>query len=325
MGIDGLNLSAHAASLAAKDRLNSKGAGQAFVSSWVEADGARIHCVSSGEGPVVLFIHGFPSFWFCWARQLKALRHNYRVIAIDAPGAGATTSADAVEAYRVSALAAQIHQLVQIVAPGQKVLLVGHDWGAALAFAVAQAFPEQIAGVAGIASLPFNQILALLANDKDQQRRSSYMQRLCALSLEQAELMAHSIVASAYAELASFDTVDPEEMALFERACGNPRAFWNGSLWYRASLPDAQRSLRDCMWPPTDPSLDIPGLLVWGEADEVFVPWAPEYFAAKHSNSTVLRLDGVGHWCMLEAPGQVNAALLEFAHRCFDTIEMPHA
>lgn len=325
MGMDGLNVSAHAASLAAKDRLNSKGAGQAFVSNWVEADDARIHCVSSGEGPVVLFIHGFPSFWYCWARQLEALRHGYRVIAIDAPGAGATTNADAVEVYCVSALAAKIHQLVQTVAPGQKVLLVGHDWGAALAFAVAQAFPNKIAGVAGIASLPFNQILALLANDKDQQRRSSYMQRLCALSLEQAELTAHSIVAGAYAELASCKTVDPEEMTLFELACGNPRAFWNGALWYRANLPDAQRSPQDCMWPPTDPSLDIPGLLIWGEADEVFVPRAPDYFAAKHSNATVLRLDSVGHWCMLQAPNQVNAALLEFAHRCFGTIGMSRA
>ncbi|WP_219893249.1 alpha/beta fold hydrolase [Aquisediminimonas profunda] len=316
---------AHAASLAAQDRLNSAAAEPAFVSSWVEAVDARIHCVSSGEGSVVLFIHGFPSFWYCWARQLEALRHHYRVVAIDAPGAGATTCANAVAPYRVSALATQINHLVQIIAPEQKVLLVGHDWGAALAFAVAQAFPERIAGVAGIASLPFNQVLALLANDKDQQRRSSYMQRLCAMSLEQAELTAHSIVAGAYAELASFDTVDSEEMALFELACGNPRALWNGSLWYRANLPNATRSPRDCMWPPADPSLDIPALLVWGEADEVFVPRAPEYFAAKHSDSTVLRLDGVGHWCMLQAPDEVNAALLEFADRCFGTIGMSRA
>ena len=322
LGMDsaGFSISAHSVSLMAKDRLNSGEKAPAFVSNWIETTDARIHCVSSGEGPLILFVHGFPSFWYCWVRQLEVLRHRYQVVAIDAPGAGATTCANAEEPYRVSALAAQIHQFIQIIAPGRKVLLVGHDWGAALAFAVAQAFPEKIAGVAGIASLPFNQILALLAKDKDQQRRSSYMQRLCAMSLEQAGLVAQSIVAGAYAELVSFDAADREEITLFELACGDPRAFWNGSLWYRANLPNAERSLQHCMWPIADQALAMPSLLIWGEADDVFVPHAPEYFVAKHPNSEVLRLDGVGHWCMLQAPEQVNAALLDFADRSFGRI-----
>lgn len=314
---------AHATSLAARDQINAQGAPTFFASEWGDAGGVRVHHVSSGEGPVILFIHGFPSFWYCWARQLEALRYKYRVIAIDAPGAGASASAGAIEAYRVSALATQMRQLIQNVAPDQKVLLVGHDWGAALAFAVAQAFPAQVAGVVGIAGLPFNQILTLLANDEDQQRRSHYMERLCALSLEQAELTAWTIVASAYAELGPCGALDAGEMALFERACGDPRAFWNGSLWYRANLPDAQRLPKDCMWPPADPALDVPSLLVWGEADEVFVPQAPEQFTARHPFSTVVRLEGVGHWCMLQAPEKVNLALLEFADRCFGAPSAP--
>jgi len=94
--------------------------------------------------PLVLFVHGFPSFWYAWADQLEAFRDCRRVIAIDAPGAGLSDRPPTDEGYRVPALAARLDQLIADLAPDERITLVGHDWGGALAWSYAEWQPQRL-------------------------------------------------------------------------------------------------------------------------------------------------------------------------------------
>ena len=308
---------AGSASLAALEHANLMAGDNIYSSGWFGDDGQHLHYVTAGEGPIIIFVHGFPSFWYCWIRQLEALRHTHRVIAIDARGAGASARTDSVDTCRVSVLAAELHAFITEIAPNERVLLVGHDWGAVLSLTFAQTYPDVLSGVVGIAGIPLNQMLNLLESDAEQRARSDYMQRLCALTLADAAQLANTIIETAYHDLIGANSIDTSETALFARACGDPHALLSGALWYRANLPSEAASYADYAWPEANPKLDISSLLIWGEDDAVFVPHAPDQYAAAHNTAHVVLLEGIGHWCMLQAPERVNLELLEFAAHAF--------
>lgn len=292
-----------------------------YSEGWFDSDRTRLHYVTAGAGPTVLFVHGFPSFWYCWIRQLEALRRDYRVIAVDALGAGESSKPVRDSAYTISRLARGLGGLIDHLADKAPMVLVGHDWGAALAFACAQAWPERLAGVAGLAAPPFNQFLKLAADNRDQQERSAYMTAFRALTPERIahEDLARAITARAYAELVERGDLSAEEWALFQESVGRDRAMWAGTAWYRANLPPFATIGPRHLWPRRDPALAIPALLIWGEADQTFVGEITDGFVAAHPGAEALRLPGVGHWSMLQAADKVNTALAGFIDRCFSS------
>lgn len=288
-------------------------AGAPYRSRWCETDGQRVHAVGAGDGPVVLFVHGFPAMWYCWIRQMEALRTTWHVIAIDAPGAGASDRPADPARYGVGALAAAIDGVVGHLAAGQRVVLVGHDWGAALAFAYAQAHPDRLAGVVGMCAPPVNMFLELFAADPAQQARSGYMQRLRELDAAGAAGLAPGLAARAYHGLVERGVMTERELACITNAVEDPGALLAGAAWYRANVPAPGNVA--ARWPADDPPLGVPALLVWGDADQTFVPDLPGRFAQRHPGADVLHLPEVGHWPMFEATHAVNAALAGFLER----------
>lgn len=284
---------------------------------YVASETGALHYVAAGQGPLLVFVHGFPSFWYCWERQIQALRRRYRVVALDAPGAGGSDKPVDDAAYALPRLVQALDAVARAEAGEERFVLIGHDWGAALAFAFAQARPERLHGVVGLSAPPFNQFLALVATDPEQQRRSAYMESFRALSRERivADGLASRLATDAYAGLAERGLIDADELALFRETVGDPSAMWGGTAWYRANL------LRFCdigpehRWPANDAPLTIPSLLVWGEADSTFVDRVPTDFAFANPGAEVRRLPGVGHWPMLEAPDTVTTAIAALAAR----------
>jgi pimeloyl-ACP methyl ester carboxylesterase len=306
-----------AASQAAVRHANALAGSAVFTSDYQGEGDERLHFVSAGHGPTIVFLHGFPSFWYCWIRQLEALRGLFRVIAIDAPGAGASARPEWQGAYRVERLAGLVNSF--IAGLDGPVLLIGHDWGAALAFALAQSNPAKLAGVVGIAAPPYNLFLRLLAEERDQRERSQYMERLRALDLARImrEGLAPQIAASAYAPLRERGDISADEMSLFAASVGDPEALWGGASWYRENLPSSGQASAAVSWPAGSGPLALRSLLIWGEADQTFIPSTPGRFVVENPGATVLRLPEIGHWCMLQAPDAVSAALARFAATAF--------
>jgi pimeloyl-ACP methyl ester carboxylesterase len=131
----------------------------------VDVNGTRIHVVEEGEGPLVIMVHGFPELWYSWRHQLTALAAaGYRAVAIDKRGYGQSTKYWDPDEYRIHKVVGDLTGLV--TALGEKTaVVIGHDWGAPVAWTAAWLHPEVFTGVIGL-SCPFagRGIIALPGN-----------------------------------------------------------------------------------------------------------------------------------------------------------------
>ncbi|MFD1860806.1 alpha/beta hydrolase [Aeromicrobium camelliae] len=119
-----------------------------------QVNGIDLHWVEAGEGPLVLLIHGFPESWYSWRYQLPVLADaGYRAVAIDVRGYGESGRPHAVEEYRMLRHVADNLALLEVLGETQAVV-VGHDWGAPIAWASAHLRPDVFRAVAGL-SVPF--------------------------------------------------------------------------------------------------------------------------------------------------------------------------
>ncbi|MGE3773528.1 MAG: alpha/beta fold hydrolase [Gammaproteobacteria bacterium] len=121
----------------------------------IHVDGVRLHVVEEGKGPLVLLVHGFPELWYSWRFQLPALAAaGYRAVAYDQRGYGRSSKFWDTDAYRISRLVRDAVGLVSALGERQAVI-VGHDWGAPVAWTAAWQHPEIFRGVMGM-SVPYS-------------------------------------------------------------------------------------------------------------------------------------------------------------------------
>ena len=120
----------------------------------VEVSGLRMHVAERGEGPLVVLLHGFPETWYSWRHQIAALADaGFRVVAPDQRGYGGTDAPEEVHRYALLDLVGDVIGLIDALGGGQAIV-VGHDWGAPVAWHTALLRPDRVAGVAGL-SVPF--------------------------------------------------------------------------------------------------------------------------------------------------------------------------
>ncbi|WP_396925917.1 alpha/beta fold hydrolase [Mycolicibacterium sp.] len=120
----------------------------------IDCGGTRIHAVEAGEGPLVVLVHGFPESWYSWRHQIPVLAaEGYKVVAIDQRGFGSSSKFRVNSAYRIDNVVADIEALLDAYGE-QKAVVVGHDWGAPVAWTFAWLHPERCRGVVGV-SVPF--------------------------------------------------------------------------------------------------------------------------------------------------------------------------
>lgn len=128
-----------------------------FTSRHVMSSGHRVHVVDAGpsDGRPVVMIHGFPESWYSWRHQLTALAEaGHRALAIDVRGYGRSAAPPDIEAYSMTALVGDVVAVIDDLGVDQAVV-VGHDWGAPVAWNTALLRPDRVAGVAGL-SVPYS-------------------------------------------------------------------------------------------------------------------------------------------------------------------------
>ena len=128
----------------AQDAAASPGVTGILKEDYVEANGLKIHYVHAGEGPMILFLHGYPSFWYQWKDQLNEFGKDHFAVAPDLRGYNLTTIPTGTDQYKMKLLVKDIHDFAEKVAPGKKFVLVGHDWGGLLAWTFAMYHPEML-------------------------------------------------------------------------------------------------------------------------------------------------------------------------------------
>lgn len=274
----------------------------------------RIHYVVTGEGPTVILVHGFPSFWYVWIDQMEAFGACRRMIAIDAPGAGLSARYDRDADYRVDRLARRLDRTIAALAPNEKVTLVGHDWGGALAWSYAQWKPQRLERLAVFSAPPYDLFLEMLADDPAQRAASAYVPRLKAL--DRAAIASGNVPATlfetAYRRAISDGVLSPQEGELFRAALSSAATIDAGIAWYRANIPPFDDIHPSRAWPRQVHPVTMPVLLVEGSEDKTFVPDLAERARAKAADLTAVTIAGVGHWTPFENPDAANAALGAF-------------
>jgi len=116
----------------------------------IDTNGIRLHVAEAGQGPLVLLIHGFPELWYSWRHQLPALAEaGYHAVAPDVRGYGQSERPEAIEQYSLKNMLPDFTGILDAL--GEKTaVVVGHDWGAALAWNSAALYPERYRAVVGM-------------------------------------------------------------------------------------------------------------------------------------------------------------------------------
>jgi epoxide hydrolase 4 len=140
---------------------------------YVDSNGVKIHYVEEGKGPLVVLIHGFPDFWYSWHDQMPALAEHFHVVAIDQRGYNLSDKPDKVEDYAMPKLVGDVEAVLKHFNQ-PKAVIVGHDWGGAVAWTFAMMHPDKTDRLI-ILNLPHPKGLAReLAHNPAQQKNSQY-------------------------------------------------------------------------------------------------------------------------------------------------------
>src|SRR5215469_9213015 len=113
------------------------------IDRYAEVNGIRLHYVEQGKGPLILFLHGFPEFWYEWKDLLPEFGKDHHAVAPDMRGYNLSDKPEKVEAYAVPTIVEDVRALADKLGGG-KFVLVGHDWGGVIAWAFAAAHPEML-------------------------------------------------------------------------------------------------------------------------------------------------------------------------------------
>ncbi len=273
---------------------------------YAQINGIRMHYAVAGSGPPVVMLHGFPEFWYGWHKQIPALAERYTVIVPDQRGYGETDKPT--WGYEVDVLVQDIIGLIE-ASGHQRARIVGHDWGGAVAWALAIKFPQRVERLA-ILNAPHPAIFpAALKTNPRQAMRSMYMGFFqlpwlpeALLSANDYALYAQSLRRSAATPTAFSD----EEIERYKDAISTPGALTGALNWYRA----ARRSgglLRG-----TGLQVTVPTLLMWGERDSFLGKELIDGTERFVPDLRVLRMPTCSHWLHHEAPEAVNQALVDF-------------
>lgn len=140
---------------------------------YVENGDVRLHYVSAGEGPLVVFIHGFPDFWYSWRHQMEGLEDRFTVVAIDQRGYNLSGRPEGVDSYQMRYLTGDVATIIEDMG-AESATVVGHDWGGAVAWEFAFAFPQMVDRLV-ILNLPHPRAMGreMLIN-VEQRRNSAY-------------------------------------------------------------------------------------------------------------------------------------------------------
>ena len=268
--------------------------------SRVDVNGVGIEYQVTGQGRPVVLLHGFPDSGRLWRHQVTALAEaGFRVIVPDLRGYGLSDKPSEVEAYSLPLLAGDV-MAVLADAGVERAHVVGHDWGAALAWAIASLAPGTVDHLAVLSvghPSTFRRTL-------EQRQKSWYM------LLFQFEGVAERwLTENNWANMIGAGHPDADQVVADIEANGS---LVPGLNWYRANVgPETW------VGPPVQlPPVQAPTMGIWSTGDfaltEVQMTDSAENVAGPWRYE---RLDGPGHWMQLDAPDKVNALLLDFLPR----------
>src|ERR1700676_3008011 len=286
---------------------------------YIQVSGLKMHCVTAGKGPLILFLHGFPEFWYEWKNQLTEFGKDHLAVAPDMRGYNLSDKPNSEEQYRMSYLVDDVLSLADHFSHGKKFVLVAHDWGGAVAWAFAIAHPDRLDKLV-IINAPHPGVFArLLTSDPKQQQASQYMLMFRSPQAEQT-LSANNYTPLVNAVLGAGlkDGVFTEDnKQAYIKAWSQPGALTGGLNYYRANHvgPPAGKdapSTGNFAVDPAKLTVKVPTLVIWGEKDTALLTQNLDGLDQFVPQLTIKRIPEGTHWVIHEKPAEVNGYIREF-------------
>jgi pimeloyl-ACP methyl ester carboxylesterase len=279
---------------------------------YAQVGDVRLHYAESGGGDrLVVLLHGFPECWHSWRHQLSALSTRFRVVAPDLRGYNLSDKPPRVAEYRVEKLVDDVTGLVRHLG-ARRAAVVGHDWGAAVAWAVAQRHPEYVSKLAALQVPPaavWKKNISLR-----QMLKSWYMFFFQLPALPEWFIGRDDFAGleKTFRSTARPGTFTDTDLAVYRAALREPGALTAAINYYRANVfslfAGGGESRR---WAET--KIGVPTLFIYGERDPFVIPetvrGVGDFVEAPYRE---VRLARAGHWVQQEYPQEVNAALASF-------------
>ncbi|TFV98677.1 alpha/beta hydrolase [Oxalobacteraceae bacterium OM1] len=281
-------------------------------------NGMRLHYASAGEKgkPLMLFVHGFPEFWYEWEAQLKEFGSDHFAVAPDLRGFNLSGMPANLADYKAKHIVDDLRLLAAHLGY-DKFVLVAHDWGGAIAWNFAIALPQLLHKLI-IVNAPHPYLfMQALADDPEQQKASGYMNWLRAEGSEEAlakddfALLEKLLNGMGQSPTPWFT---PEVRAKYH-ACW-VRGLTGGVNYYRASPlhppTDSNAGPLKLQLNPADFRVKVPTRVVWGEADIALPKSLLNGLDDFIDDLKIERIPEGSHWIVHEQPERVNRLIRGF-------------
>jgi pimeloyl-ACP methyl ester carboxylesterase len=268
-----------------------------------DSSGVKIHYVALGKGPLIVMIHGFPDFWYTWRKQMEVLGAHYRVIAVDQRGYDLSDRPAGIEQYAMPLLVNDIGAVIKAEGRSNAVI-VGHDWGGAVAWTLAMTHPEWVQALV-ILNLPHpSGIQREIKTNPEQRKNSQYAFNFQKPGAEKT-LSAEKLAAWVKDDAARAHYIEAFNRSDFE-------AMLN---YYRANYPHPDQDSA-ALTPSPLPKVTVPVLEFHGLADQALLPGALSgTWDLVEKDFTLVTIPGAGHFVQQDAPDLVSTTMSDWLGR----------
>jgi epoxide hydrolase 4 len=286
---------------------------------YADVNGLRLHYVTVGKGKLILFLHGFPEFWYQWKKQLSEFGKDYQAVAPDMRGYNLSSKPVDVDQYQMKYLVNDVLALVENLGH-KKFILVGHDWGGAVAWAFALYYPDYLEKLV-ILNAPHPGVFDHeIRQNPAQQQASQYISMFHSPQAEQilSENNNAILIDTVFGEGLKHGYFTEEDRKAYLEAWSQPGALTGGLNYYRAARvgpPEPEKGFQaNGNYIPDLPSLTVkvPTLVIWGMQDPDLLPSNLEGLDKYVPHLTIKRIPDGSHWINHEKPSEVNAYIRDF-------------
>ena len=272
----------------------------------IHTNGINLHYVTQGEGPLMLMLHGFPEFWYSWRKQIPEFAQDHKVVALDLRGYNDSDKPAAKEAYVMTEFVADVKGVIEGLGY-DRCTLVGHDWGGAIAWNFAYAYPNLVEKLI-ILNLPHPAKFAQGLLTPQQLLRSSYIFffQIPVLPEVLIQLSDYKALETAFLGMAvNKNAFTQEDIDAYKDAFAK-RGVVTAALNYYRNV--TQQGLTQKDWS----ILDVPTLMIWGENDTALGKELT-YNTDQYVRDFQLKyISNCSHWVQQEKPELVNQYIREF-------------
>lgn len=284
---------------------------------YAQVGDVRLHYAEHGTGErLIVLLHGFPECWYSWRHQLSAFGEDFKVVAPDLRGYNLSDKPPSVDDYKLDKLVDDVTGLIRHFGK-DKAIIVGHDWGAVIAWTLAAKYPGYVEKLIALQVPPLS---VWRKNQSFAQGLSSWYMLFFQLprvpewwlSRNDFAQLKKSLKMTAWRRTA----FDEHDLQVYADAFKREGALTAAINYYRANLKNLFKPLSENR---NDARIRVPTLFIYGERDFAVLPATVKGVGSViDAEYREVRIATAGHWVQQEAAREVNDELRDFINQNFE-------